>query len=49
MKKLKLDELVVKSFTTKLEDEKQRRLRGGVGFDELGIDTSCGEPNCCTQ
>jgi len=48
MKKLKLDELTVKSFTTKLEDEKQRRLRGGFE-DAIGIDTSCGEPNCCQE
>ena len=46
MKKLKLDQLAVKSFTTKLEAEKQRALRGGME-EAIGIDTSCGEPYCC--
>ena len=47
-KKLKLDALVLESFTTLTENEAKRRLRGGMA-DLIGDDTSCGEPNCCPE
>jgi len=45
--RLKLDALVVKSFTTLTDAAAKRRLRGGLAVDVIGDDTSCGEPNCC--
>jgi hypothetical protein len=45
-KRLSLEDLVVKSFTTVEAAEAKRRLRGGQ-IDMIGDDTSCLEPNCC--
>jgi len=44
--KLKLDAMAVRSFTTLIEADAKRKLRGGM-LDAIGDDTSCLEPNCC--
>ena len=45
-KRLKLEEIELASFVTKIKDDKRKLVKGGM---EALIDTSCGIPDCPCQ